>query len=63
MQVDSPAVSIVDLFKLNTSPRSKLFVQLIPPGIAEDEFKELIAEYMEGIDYFVFKPGKIIRDS
>ena len=62
MQIDSPA-SIVDLFKANSRPRTKLIVQMIPPGISEDEFKELIREYMDGVDYFVYKPGKISRDS
>lgn len=53
--------SIVDLFK-NTKARSKLFIQLIPPGYTEDEFNELIRKYLDEIDYFVFRPGKIIRD-
>lgn len=57
-----PTLSIVDLFK-NSKPRTKLFVQLIPPGLTEDEFKELIKAYEQEIDYFTFKPGKIIRDS
>ena len=53
--------SIIDLFK-NSKPRSKLFIQLIPPGFCEDDFKELIKEYLNEIDYMVFRPGKIIRD-
>lgn len=55
------ATSIVDLFK-NSKPRSKLFTQLIPPGFSEEDFKELIKEYLNDIDYIVFRPGKIIRD-
>lgn len=54
--------SIVNLFKQTSKPRTKLFVQSIPPGFTEDEFKELIQNYFEEIDYFLFKPGKIIRD-
>lgn len=53
--------SIVDLFK-NSKPRSKLFIQMIPPGFSEEDFKELIKEYLNEIDYMVFRPGKIIRD-
>lgn len=54
--------SIVNLFKQNSKPRTKLFIQSIPPGFTEDEFKELIKNYISEIDYFLFKPGKIIRD-
>ena len=54
--------SIVNLFKQTSKPRTKLFVQSIPPGFTEDEFKELIKKYLDEIDYFLFKPGKIIRD-
>lgn len=57
-----PTVSIIDLFK-NSKPRTKLFVQLIPPGLTEEEFKDIIKNYEQEIDYFAFKPGKIIRDS
>ncbi len=54
--------SIVNLFK-SSKPRTKLFIQLIPPGFTEDEFKELISVYLDRIDYIVFRPGRIIRDS
>ena len=54
--------SIVNLFKQNSKPRTKLFIQSLPPGFTEDEFKELIKNYADEIDYFLFKPGKIIRD-
>ena len=59
-------LSIVDLFKKNSNskPRSKLFVQMIPPGISEDDFMELIlSEYKKDINYIAFRPGKIFRDS
>lgn len=59
---DTTSMSIVDLFK-NSKPRTKLFVQMIPPGFVEDDFKDLIKDYESEIDYFTFKPGKIIRDS
>lgn len=56
-------VSIVDLFKKNSKPRTKLFIQMIPPGISEDDFMELIVSgYKENINYIAFRPGKIIRD-
>lgn len=63
MTITSPcgSKSIVDLFK-SAKARTKLFIQLIPPGFTEDEFKELIASYADQIDYFVFRPGRIIRD-
>lgn len=57
-------LSIVDLFKKNSKPRSKLFIQMIPPGISEDDFMELIlSEYKKDINYIAFRPGKIFRDS
>lgn len=55
-------LSIVDIFK-NSKPRSKLFIQLIPPGYTEDEFKEIIRSFLDQIDYILFRPGKIIHDS
>ena len=60
--LSSSCISIIDLFK-TSKPRTKLFIQLIPPGYTEDEFKELILSYADRIDYMVFRPGKIIRDS
>ena len=44
--------SIVNLFKQNSKPRTKLFIQSIPSGFTEDEFKELIKNYISEIDYF-----------
>ena len=59
--MSSRNLSIVHLFK-GAKPRTKLLVQSIPPGFTEDDFKELISEYLDEINYIAFRPGKIIRD-
>jgi regulator of nonsense transcripts 3 len=49
-----------------TSPRSKVVIRRLPPGLTEEEFQGVLGdEWKAGggkVDWFQYKPGKISKE-
>lgn len=47
-------------------PRQKAVIRRLPPGLTEDEFKDILGDEWkvggEKVDWFRYKPGKISKE-
>lgn len=48
---------------MTTAARTKLAIRHIPPAITEDEFQELVKEWLKYTNYTSFSAGKVVKDA